>query len=144
MKPCVVLDTNVYIAFLLGGRGARKLFRLFLLKKFELYTSKLQLAELREVVTRDFGPRGRKPIPARDLADLELVLSRRAHVLPNRRVSKRSPDPDDNWIIGIALKAKADYLVSENRDHVNQEALPESSSTRVVSIARAVKLLGGG
>jgi putative PIN family toxin of toxin-antitoxin system len=138
-----VFDTNVYISFLLGGRGATKLFLLWRTKKFRLYTSKLQLQEITAVVQKQFQGKARRKIAQQALDDLLLVLQKRAEVIPVKLMGKHSPDKDDDWIIAIALKAKAAYLVSENSKDINQNVLPKNSSTKVIVISEAIELVEG-
>jgi uncharacterized protein len=138
-----VFDTNVYISFLLGGRGATKLFLLWRTRKFKLYTSKVQLQEITTVVQKQFQGEVRKKIAQQDLDDLLLVLRKRSEVIPVKLVGKYSPDRDDDWIIAIALKSKADYLVSENSKDINQGILPQNSSVKVMTISKTIGLLEG-
>ncbi|HEU4743183.1 MAG TPA: putative toxin-antitoxin system toxin component, PIN family [Meiothermus sp.] len=139
MKPKLVLDTNVYVAAMLGGRGALKLLHLWRLKRFEVYTSKKQIEELYITVEKHLqGPKARRIITAEVPEDMLYLLSARAELLPVRRVSKLSRDRDDDWIIAIALKS--DYLVSENTQDVNIQALPQSANTKMLTIAQAVRL----
>lgn len=142
MKLRVVFDTNVYIAMLLGGKGATQLLRFWYRKKFRVYTSKLQIAELKEVVERDFqGKEARKTIAPESLENLLHLLKEAATVLPNRKMGKYSPDADDDWIVAIAIKSKSDYLVSENTKDINQQVVGDKSTIKVVTIAKALKML---
>lgn len=121
-KPRVVFDTNVYIGILLRGKGAFQLLQLWNRREFNVYTSKFQMAELKKVVERDFqGDQAKRTINPEKLTDLLELMATDATVLPVRKMGEYSPDADDDWIIAIAVKAKADYLVSENTKDVNQQ-----------------------
>ena len=60
--------------------------------------------------------------------------------MSTRRQNKVSPDADDNWIIGIAIRAKADYLVTENPKDIHQDLMPKTPPIQVLSVAQALNL----
>lgn len=142
MKPRFVLDTNVYIGLLIKGKGAVKLFGYWRAKHFDLYTSKHQLQEIENTAHLYFqGKQAKKLIPEENLQALLRLLRSRAKVLPNRLVGQHSPDKDDDWIIAIALKAKAQYLVSENTLDINPKVIPKNSTLQAVTIGQALRVL---
>jgi putative PIN family toxin of toxin-antitoxin system len=135
--PKVVFDTNVYIRKLLSpGGGGDKLFGLFVNRKLDLYTSKRQLEELIGVVLA-INEEGRRHIDENDLFALVAKLQKRANFVPSKRQNKLSPDPDD-WIIGIAIKAKATYLISENPKDVRQDLIPKTLSLTIWRVKEAL------
>jgi predicted nucleic acid-binding protein len=87
--------------------------------------------------TRD----ARQYIALEDLEDLLLILRQRAVFVANRRMGKRSPDADDDWIIGIAIKNKADWLVSQNTQDLYQSLVTPSEKLLVLRISEALNLL---
>jgi uncharacterized protein len=138
----VVFDTNVYVSFLLGGLGAKRLMYFWRIKRFVLLTSALQIEELIGVVQQSFQTRdARQYIALEDLEDLLLILRQRAVFVANRRMGKRSPDADDDWIIGIAIKSKADWLVSQNTQDLFQDLVTPSEKLLVLRISEALNLL---
>jgi putative PIN family toxin of toxin-antitoxin system len=140
-RPRVVLDTNIYIRALLSPTGgSSKLLSLWLRKRLVLYTSRLQIAELKEAVNA-INEDGRVSIPVDDFAALLKLLEARANLVPSSRQNKVSPDPDDDWIIGIATRAKANLLVTENPNHVYQAVMPRHPPIEVLSIKEALKRL---
>lgn len=138
--PKVVFDTNIYIRKLLSpGGGGDKLFGLFIERKLDIYTSKKQLEELVGVVLA-INEEGRRHIDETDLLALLAKLDKRATLVPSKRQNKLSPDPDDDWIIAIAIKAKADYLVTENTKDIYQELIPATLPLKVLSVKQALDL----
>lgn len=136
--PKVVLDTNVYIRKLLSPKGGgSRLFQLFVERKIDVYTSKQQLEELVGVVLK-INEEGRRHIVEEDLISLVAKLQRRATVVPSKRQNKLSPDPDDDWIIGIAIKAKAQFLITENPKDINQALIPANLPITIWNVAKAL------
>ena len=136
--PRVVFDTNIYIRKLLSpGGGGDKLFGLFVNRKIDLYTSKRQLAELVGVVLA-INEEGRRHIDENDLLALVTKLQKRATFVASKRQNKLSPDPDDDWIIGIAIKAKATHLISENPKDIRQDLIPKTLSLTVWKVKEAL------
>jgi uncharacterized protein len=142
--PKVVFDTNIYIRKLLSpGGGGDKLFRLFSQRKLALYTSKRQLEEI-VAVALAINEEGRRHIDEEDIAALIAKLQKRALIVPSKRQHKLSPDPDDDWIIAIASKAKAQYLITENPKDINQKLLPPGSSLTIWNVAKALAVWQAG
>lgn len=140
-RPRVVLDTNIYIRALLSpSGGSSKLLSLWLRKSLVLYTSRLQIAELKEAVNA-INEDGRVSISVDDFAALLKLLEARANLVPSSRQNQVSPDPDDDWIIGIAIKAKANLLVTENPKHIYQAVMPRHPPIEVLNIKEALKRL---
>jgi uncharacterized protein len=137
----VVFDTNVYVAFLLGGVGAKRLLHLWRLKRFTLYTSKAQIEELIGVVQYYFSSRESRQNVAQRLEDLLLLLEKRAVLVANRRFGERSPDADDDWIIGIALESRANFLVTQNTADIQQALFRPSEIVQVLTLGAFLKLL---
>jgi uncharacterized protein len=136
--PKVVFDTNIYIRKLLSpGGGGDKLFSLFVNRKLELYTSKKQLEELVGVVLA-INEEGRRHIDEHDLFALVTKLQKRATFVPSKRQNKLSPDPDDDWIIGIAIRGKVNYLVSENPKDIRQELIPKTLPLTIWKVKEAL------
>jgi predicted nucleic acid-binding protein len=64
----------------------------------------------------------------------------RANMIATQRQNKVSPDTDDDFIIGIAIKAKAHYLVTENTKDIYQTILPKIPPIQVLSVSQALNL----
>jgi predicted nucleic acid-binding protein len=126
---------------LLGGVGAKRLLHLWRLKRFTLYTSKAQIEELIGVVQYYFSSRESRQNVAQRLEDLLLLLEKRAVLVANRRFGERSPDADDDWIIGIALESRANFLVTQNTADIGQALFRPSEIVQVLTLGAFLKLL---
>jgi putative PIN family toxin of toxin-antitoxin system len=106
----VVLDTNVLLAAF-GARGLCEALYTACLEGHELAISEHILGELRRQLTRAFR------IPARE-AD-EIVAFVRGHselVAPAKVPATACRDPDDLPVLGTAIAARADLLVTGDQD----------------------------
>jgi putative PIN family toxin of toxin-antitoxin system len=126
----VVLDTNVLLSGLINPHGTpAQLLTAWRAGRFDLVTAAEQLLELAAVSRRPV--RRRRLVTAHvgrfinDLRELAFVVQRLPAV-------DRSSDPADNFLLGIAEVAKADDLVSGDRDGVL--ALVEHGPTQIVDV----------
>ena len=106
----VFLDTNVLVsAFATRGLSA-DVFR-HILTEHTLITGEVVLRELRRVL------RQKLKLPASIVDSIEQLL-REYEVVPKPRVAADVAirDADDKWILASALEAKADVLVTGDRD----------------------------
>ena len=62
----------------------------------------------------------RKPVPQADIEDLVTLIAEAAlHILGAYEATRLDDiDPDDNMFLAAAYEAKADYLVSLDRQHL--------------------------
>jgi len=131
----VVLDSNVLISAMIAtGSPPDVIYRAWREKRFTLVTSKAQLAELRRASRY---PKLRKLVPARDFGALinrlhgALVLDQ----LP--RIDVLS-DSADNYLLGMAAAAEADFLVTGDAKSLLR--LKRFSSTRILAPRSFLKL----
>lgn len=126
----LVIDTNVLVSALLSGTSLpAHLIVLWREGRFDLLTSAEQLDELMRVTRY---PRIRERLsPAlagrliNELRDIATVIER----LP---VITASPDPDDNYLLAIAVAGSADFLVTgDKRDLL---ALKLCEGTRIMTV----------
>jgi putative PIN family toxin of toxin-antitoxin system len=105
----VVLDTNVLLSALISPHGAPDaIYRAWRAAKFDLVTSTLQLDELR---------RASRYIKFQTVLQPHLVGTmvnnlQRAIVLDRLSTDVEVDDPDDAFLIAMAIAGKADYLVT--------------------------------
>jgi putative PIN family toxin of toxin-antitoxin system len=96
-----VLDANVLVSAVLSRSGApARIVSLWLAGEFELVVSELLLAELERALAY---AKVRARIPAEDAAEL-LVLVRETAVVATDPDAppRRSPDPGDDYLLGLA------------------------------------------
>jgi hypothetical protein len=106
-----VLDPNVPISALLTPRGKpAQVVRSWLAGAFELFVSESLLAELQRALGY---PKLRALIEPNEAHELLDLLRREAEVIddPDDALEIRSPDPDDDYLIALAVSARA-ILVS--------------------------------
>ncbi len=106
----VFVDTNVLISAFIASGVSSKLFDL-LNEEHEIIVSPQVLSEFRRVTTDKFRA---DPSMIQDF--LAEVLEHCEVVLPPYLTTVVVRDPDDIEILAAALKSKADYLVSGDKD----------------------------
>ena len=134
----LVLDTNVLVsAFLWNGIPGR-LIELAGEKEIDLYTSRTLLAELSEVLHRR---KFTKPVQATGFTAAEIVkhYQRLAHRVTVRQLTQRiSRDADDDQVLACALAAKADFIVSGDKDLLSLKVF---QAIPIVTAAEAVRVV---
>jgi putative PIN family toxin of toxin-antitoxin system len=111
----VILDTNVLLGALISPHGAPDLiYRAWRAARFELVTSAIQLEELRRVSRY---PKLKAILPAHRVGTLVNNLQRAIVLealspLPDGVEAK---DPNDTFLLSMALDGEADYLVTGDR-----------------------------
>ena len=112
-----VVDTSVIVSSLLGSPHAApaKVLKAMLQGAFQAYTSKQALEELYDVLLSEKIAEllGGKVEAA--VLTFILVNSKAKTVKPKKRI-KMCRDPDDDKYLEIAYQAKADYIVTLDKD----------------------------
>ena len=135
----VVLDTNVVASAILWGGSPRLLLQAAREKRIELFTSMAMLAELTDIlVRRKFD----KKIAASGLTIDQLVdgyapLAALVHPSPLPRIA---PDPDDAVVIGTALAARAEFIVTGDKPLLT---VIEHQGVKIVGVAQAIGVIDG-
>ena len=127
MKPLrVVLDTNIYIAAALNPQSL-----LYSLVKdsaahylAEYYTSPEILAELQGKLEDRF--KFERADVVRWITQLEQAVT---VIRPQKKLSVVERDPDDNKILECALEARADLIITADKDLL---ALKEFNSIKII------------
>jgi putative PIN family toxin of toxin-antitoxin system len=134
----LVLDTNVVLSALLWKGLPNKLIDHGSAKHTHFFSSTALLTELTDVLSRSKLARriaaSRLSVPQHVLRYINLTVL----VVP-QRVPRIAPDPDDDVVLGTALAAKADFIVTGDR------ALPsvvQFQGIRIVSVAEALEAIG--
>ena len=109
-KPRVVLDTNVLLSAILFGKSTGEIIKMWHEGIFDLLFSPETLAELIGKLKYKFG------LP-QDLVEewQDIFTKKGVHVLPEYK-TEVCRDPEDNKFIDVALKGKAAYLVTGDKD----------------------------
>ena len=133
----LVLDTNVVASALFWNGTPRWLLQIARDKRIELFTSTALLAELTNVLWREkFDQK-----IAAAMFTIDQLVDRYAELAVLVRpapVPRITPDPDDDVVIGTALAAKADCIVTGDRTFL---AVGEYQGVRIMSVAMAAQLI---
>ena len=122
---------------MLWGGNPKQLLQARREKRVELFTSVTMLAELTDTLTR---PKFAKKIAASLLTIDQLVdgcagLTQVVRPTPTPRIVT---DPDDDVVIGMALAAKADLLVTGDRELLDVGAY---QGVRIVSVTETIRII---
>ena len=133
----LVLDTNVVASAMLWGGNPLQLLQARREKRVELYTSTAMLAELTDILAR---PKFGKKIAASLLTVDQLVdrYAELAQVVRPTTIPRIAPDPDDDVVIGTAIAAKVDLLVTGDGP---LRSVGEYQGVRIVSVTEALQTL---
>jgi len=133
----LVLDTNVVASGMLWGGNPMLLLQARREKKIDLYTSTPLLAELTDILSRrKFEAKIAASLLTVDqLVDRYAELTQVVRPTPTPRIVS---DPDDDVVIGTALAAKADLIVTGDRPLLS---VLEHQGVRIVGVAEALKLI---
>lgn len=133
----LVLDTNVVASAMLWGGSPKLLLQARRERQIELYTSTPLLAELTDILGRS---KFEKKIAASLLTVDQLVdrYAELAQVVRPTPTPRIVSDPDDDVVIGTALAAHADLLVTGDRLLLD---VREYQGVRIVGVAEALQVL---
>ena len=130
----VVLDTNVYAAWISTRGAADRVIRATVKARWRLYTSQFILDEFERIaVTRLEHPLADVRIMRRAIARMCQPL---VDPIPSRHVVPR--DPSDTPVLRTAIAANADFLVSRDSDLLT---LDPYEGIRIVSLAEYHRIL---
>ena len=111
----VILDTNVLLGALISPHGPPDIiYRAWRAARFELMTSMAQLDELRRVSRY---PKLKAILPAHRIGAMVNNMQRAIvlDVLPPLSKDAKAADPNDSFLLAMALASEADYLVTGDR-----------------------------
>ncbi|MEY2976633.1 MAG: hypothetical protein RLZZ435_770, partial [Cyanobacteriota bacterium] len=119
----VVVDTNIWIRFLLGGRITLPILEAFQANQFQLVMSKELLDEFHAVWNR---PRLRRKINPHQAERLEQQLIYRAFWVKVTTVPPHCRDPKDLAVLATAIDGQAQVIVSGDDDLRADEVLRQA------------------
>lgn len=111
----VILDTNVLLGALISPHGPPDaIYRAWRAARFELVTSKTQLDELRRVSRY---PKLKTILPAHRVGTMVNNMQRAIvlDVLPPLPDGVEAADPNDAFLLALALAGETDYFVTGDR-----------------------------
>lgn len=139
--PSAVIDTSVTVAACYGRRAWQSpLLTAWQEGRFDWVTSEALLAEFRSVTVR---PEHQLRIRAGVADGLEKLLRQRATLVTPLDLSECPPcrDPNDEMVILTALTTPADFLVSADKDLLDDVALKAALLLRGVRIVASFQFL---
>ena len=101
------------VAALLTRGAAAQVLDLWLQGRYTLLTSPGQLDELKRVLREKFPE-----LPKAKVGRVVNLLRFAAQQVWVRKSPGLSLDPDDDWILAVALEGRADFLVTGDRSHL--------------------------
>lgn len=138
----VVLDLNLFVSALIGRPATRALLDQWREQRFVLILSQELLTELLAVLAR---PKFNKYFSEEDVRILtELIQERAVFVQPTVRLAL-CRDPKDNILLEVAATAKAEFLVTGDKDLVDDPALVRTMlddyQVQIVTISKLLEYL---
>jgi uncharacterized protein len=136
----LLLDTNVVVSALLWDGAPKRLLKDCHSKGILPYTSRPLLLELADALTR---PKFAKKI-AESLYSVDQLIelySKLVIIVRPILVPRIAPDPDDDVVIGTALAAKADYVVTGDRTLLS---VKEYEGVRMISVREILQTIDPG
>ena len=134
----LVLDTNVVASAVLWGGVPRLLLQAGREKRVEVFTSAALLAELTDILgRRKFDKKiAASTLTVDQLVDRYAALAALVRPSPTPRIA---PDPDDDVVIGTALGARADLVVTGDKPLLS---VAEYQGVRLVGVSQALQIIG--
>lgn len=133
----LVLDTNVVASAMLWGGSPKLLLQAARERRVQLFSSSAILVELEDILGRKkFG----KKLAASGMSR-ELLAAAYARLAPAVRpvmVVRIAPDPDDDVIIGTALAARADAVVTGDKALLS---VGQHQAVQIITVAQALASL---
>jgi putative PIN family toxin of toxin-antitoxin system len=109
----VILDTNILISALISPHGLPEaIYRAWRGARFELITSSFQLDEIRRASRY---PKLRERLKPAQTGTLINSLRQQALVLEHLDLTIEVSDPNDAFLVAMAIAANADYLVTGDK-----------------------------
>jgi putative PIN family toxin of toxin-antitoxin system len=134
----VILDTNVLLsAFLRVDSNPYKVVQAWIDGRFELVSSAAQIEEVARVSRY---PRIRELIGSAEIGWLVNRIRDRATMVGRVPKLEVSPDPGDNFLLGMAQATSTEFLVTG--DKAGLLTLSPHRPTRIVSVTAFVTQLG--
>src|SRR5690554_6477489 len=124
----LILDTNLWISFLISSRFEKLDELLFHQKSKLLFSQEL----LEEFVTVSKRPKLRKYISRDELNDLLETIDEVAEFVNVTSEISECRDPKDNFLLSLAVDGKADYLLTGDKDLL---VLNKISNTEIITIS---------
>ncbi len=119
-KLRIIIDTNIWISFLIGKRLS-SLFRLFDNDKVEVVTSDELIEEIVEVADR---PKFSRFFTKEKMALLmDFIKEDTIYIELPKIINSRCRDPKDDHLLELAVLSDADYLITGDKDLLSMKSI---------------------
>lgn len=109
-KPRVIFDTNVVISGILFGGTPKQILDLWKQEKVAFCISpQLKIEILSKMANKFHFSESR-------LVKLDHQLEKRTEKFLPKRKTERSRDPNDNFLLDLAMESQADFLITGDKD----------------------------
>ena len=131
----VIIDTNLFISFLIGKKlqGLKELLIDF---RIELIFAEQNIQELKMVSQR---PKFKKYFKAGDLDDLIDLIRTIGIVIEINNIPAVCRDPKDNYLLELARKSKANYLLTGDIDLLE---IGSYKGTKIITVKAFDRIIG--
>ena len=132
----VILDTNLWISFLIGHQ-TNLVRRMLTDLRFDVYVCAHLIEEIRNVTNRD---KIRRRVAASDVEDLLAIINAFCQfVIIETEVSPTAVrDPKDLYLLSLADTIGADYIVSGDTDLTD---LGQHNQTKIIKLANFKEMM---
>lgn len=135
LKLTIIIDANIWISYLLGGKSFEYLKRILLDKHITILMSDELKDEILEVINRK---KFDKLITNQQKEDFQYIISYRTiYVKVISKVTK-CRDIKDNFLLALCKDGKADYLLSGDKDITD---LVKYDNSQLVTLKKFLNLL---
>ena len=108
----IVIDTNDYISAIIGKKHREKLSIVLKRSDIEIFADENLIAEIKDVGYRN---KFRKYVSIEEVDIFIEILRKRLTFINPISVVTDSPDPDDNYLLALALDSKSEYLITGDK-----------------------------
>ena len=129
-----IIDTNLFISFLIGKR-LKSLKKLIVDSKVTLIFAEQNISEIQLVTRR---PKFEKYFDKNEVEDMIDFIYNIGQIFKITSEPILCRDPKDNFLLGLAKKSKADYLVTGDKDLLEIKAC---KNTLIITIEEFEKML---
>ena len=127
-KKKIIIDTNLWISFLISGEY-QKMDVLFSSGKIRLLFSERLFAEFIRVAGRE---KFRKYFSKHHMDELFAKMKKVAKIVRTTTVQTQCRDSKDNFLLELAIDGSADYLITGDKDLLELKTVKK---TKIVTIA---------
>ena len=132
-KIKVVIDTNLWISFLISGEYEKMDF-LFSSNKICLLFSERLFAEFITVASRE---KFKRYFSESDIDSLSVRMKKVSKMVRTKTVQTQCRDPKDNFLLELAIDGNANYLITGDMDLLELKTV---NKTKIIKIKDFFKL----